>query len=159
MEKLAFALVTAAQKLKPYFQVHTMIVVTDKPLRRAMSSPEAIRRMVLWAIKLSEFDIQYQPHMAIKGQVIADFITEFTFAEDQGVEETPQWSIHTDRSSNEQVGVASVVLHSLKGDKVECMIRLDFPTTNNEAEYEALVARLDLSKVTGAINMIVYCDS
>ena len=151
MEKLAFTLVTAAQKLKPYFQVHTMIVVTDKPLQRAMSSPEAARRMVLWAIKLSEFDIQYQPHMAIKGQVIADFITEFTFAEDQGVEETPQWSIHTDRSSNEQVGVASVVLYSLKGDKVECMIRLDFPTTNNEAEYEALVARLDLSKVTGAI--------
>ena len=82
MEKLAFALVTAAQKLKPYFQVHIVIVITDKSLRRAMSSPEAAGRMVLWAIKLSEFDIQYQPHMAIKGQVIVDFITEFTFAED-----------------------------------------------------------------------------
>ena len=41
MEKLAFALVTMARKLKPYFQAHTIVVLTDKPLRRAMSSPEA----------------------------------------------------------------------------------------------------------------------
>ena len=47
MEKLAFALVTVARKLKPYFQVHMMIVLTDKPLRRAMSSPEAAGQMVL----------------------------------------------------------------------------------------------------------------
>ena len=59
MEKLAFALVTTAQKFKPYFQVHTVIVLTDKPLRRAMSSPEAIGRIALWAVELSEFDIQY----------------------------------------------------------------------------------------------------
>ena len=32
MEKLAFALVTAARKLKPYFQAHTVNVLTDKPL-------------------------------------------------------------------------------------------------------------------------------
>ena len=39
------------------------------------------------------------------------------------------------------------------------MIRLDFPTTNNEAEYEALVAGLDLAKAVGAENMIIHCDS
>ena len=39
------------------------------------------------------------------------------------------------------------------------MIRLDFPTTNNEAEYEALVAGLDLAKATGAENMIIHYDS
>ena len=39
------------------------------------------------------------------------------------------------------------------------MVRLDFPTTNNEAEYEALVARLDLTKAVGAANMVVYSDS
>ena len=47
MEKLAFALVTAACKLKSYFQAHMVIVLTDKPLWRAMSSPEAIGRMAL----------------------------------------------------------------------------------------------------------------
>ena len=61
MEKLALVLVTTAQKLKPYFQAHTIIVLTDQPLRRAMSSPKAAKRMALWAIELSEFDIQYRP--------------------------------------------------------------------------------------------------
>ena len=61
MEKLDFALMTAARKLKSYFQAHTIIVLTDQPLKRAMSSPEAIGRMALWAIELSEFDIWYCP--------------------------------------------------------------------------------------------------
>ena len=52
-----------------------------------------------------------------------------------------------------------MVLHSLKGDKVKCMIHLGFPTTNNEAEYEALIAGLDLAKAAGAANMVMYCDS
>ena len=39
------------------------------------------------------------------------------------------------------------------------MIRLDFPTTNNEAEYEALVAGLDLARAAGATNVVIYCDS
>ena len=47
MERLAFALVTAAHKLKPYFQAHTVIALMDKPLRRALSSPEAAGRMAL----------------------------------------------------------------------------------------------------------------
>ena len=57
IEKLAFTLVITARKLKPYFQAHTMIVLTDKPLRQAMSNPEAAERMALWAIELSEFNI------------------------------------------------------------------------------------------------------
>ena len=57
MEKLAFALVTVAHKLKPYFQAHTVIVLIDKPLRRVISNPETVGRMALWVIELSEFDI------------------------------------------------------------------------------------------------------
>ena len=41
MEKLAFVLVTATRKLKPYFQANSIIVLTNQPLKRAMSSPEA----------------------------------------------------------------------------------------------------------------------
>ena len=52
-----------------------------------------------------------------------------------------------------------MVIQTPKGDKIECMIRLDFPTTNNEAEYEALVAGLDLAKAVGAENVVVHCDS
>ena len=84
MEKRAFALVTAARKLKPYFQAHTVNVLTDKPLRRAMNNPETAGRLALWAIELSEFDIRYHPRTAIKGQIVADFIAEFTHVEDKG---------------------------------------------------------------------------
>ena len=47
MQKLAFALITATHKLKPYFQAHTIVVQTDKPLWKAMNNPEAARQLVL----------------------------------------------------------------------------------------------------------------
>ena len=159
MEKLAFALVTATRKRKPYFQAHTVVVLTDRPLRRAISNPDIAGRLTLWAIELSEFDIQYRPQTAIKGQVVSNFIAEFTHNEDKGAQESPQWSVHTDGSSNRQAGGAGVVLLSPEGDVVECMIRLDFPTTNNEAEYEALVVSLDLARAAGATSVVIYCDS
>ena len=52
-----------------------------------------------------------------------------------------------------------MVLLSPEGDVVECMIRLDFPTTNNEAEYETLVAGLDLAKAVRATSVVIYCNS
>ena len=64
-----------------------------------------------------------------------------------------------DESSNRQAGGAEVVIQTLEGDKIKCMIRLDFPTTNNEAEYEALVARLDLTMAAGAENVVLHYDS
>ena len=86
MEKLTFALVTAARKLKPYFQTHTMVVLTDKPLWKAMSNPEAVGWMALWEIELSEFNVQYRSRTAMKGQVVADFIAKFSNMEGQGIE-------------------------------------------------------------------------
>ena len=52
-----------------------------------------------------------------------------------------------------------MVIQTPERDKIECMIGLDFPTTNNEVEYEALIAGLDLAKAAGAENMIIHCDS
>ena len=52
-----------------------------------------------------------------------------------------------------------MVLISLEDDRIECMIRLEFHTTNNEAEYEALILGLDLARVAGAENMVIHCDS
>ena len=124
-----------------------------------MSNPEAVERMALWVIELSEFDVQYHPHIGIKGQVVADFIAEFTNTKDQGAEEYPQWSIHTDGSSNKQAGGTGIVLRSPERDEIECMVRLDFPTTNNEVEYKALVVGLDLAKAIGATSVVIHCDS
>ena len=159
MEKLAFTLVMIACKLKPYFQAHTVIILTDKPLRRAMSNPKAAGWLALWVIKLSEFNIQYRPRTAIKGQVVTDFIAKFTNEEDKGANECPQWRIHTNGSSSKQAGGVGVVLLSPEGDQIECMVCLDFPTTNNEAEYKTLVSGLDFTKAAGAASMVLYYDS
>ena len=96
-----------------------------------MSNPKVTGQMSLWAIELSEFYVQYRPRTAIKGQVVADFIAEFTNMESQGAGEHPQWSIHMDRSSNRQADGAGIVLCSPEGDEIECMVRLDFLATNN----------------------------
>ena len=108
---------------------------------------------------MSEFDIQYCPRTAIKGQVVADFIAEFTNGEDKGANEYLQWSIHTGGSSNKQAGGVGVVLLSPEGDVIERMVHLNFPTTNNEAKYEVLVAGLDLAKTAKAVRVVLYCDS
>ena len=77
-----------------------------------MSSPEAAGRMALWAVELSEFDIQYSPRTAVKGQVVADFITEFTLGDGQVAEEKGQWNIYTDGFSNRRAEGASVVIQT-----------------------------------------------
>ena len=108
---------------------------------------------------MSKFNIRYRPCTAIKGQVVADFIAEFTHDEDKGAEESPLWSIYTDGSFNRKTGGAGIVLLSPEGDAIECMVRLDFPATNNESEYEALIAGLDLAKAAGAVRVVVHYDS
>ena len=79
--------------------------------------------------------------------------------DDQGAEEYPQWSIHMVGSSNKQAGGVGIVLCSPERDEIECMVRLDFPTTNNEAEYKTLVAGLDLVKTVRAANVVIHYDS
>ena len=80
MQKLAFSLVTAARKLRPYFQVHIINVLIGHPLKKAMKKLEAARRLIQWAVELNVFNVRYKPKEAIKAQVLADFIAEFTLA-------------------------------------------------------------------------------
>ncbi|VVA38013.1 PREDICTED: rve domain-containing /RVT_3 domain-containing protein, partial [Prunus dulcis] len=78
IEKLAFALVVSARRLRPYFQAHTIHVLTNQPLRQVLQKPETSGRLVKWAIELGEFDIHYKPRPAMRGQAVADFLSEFT---------------------------------------------------------------------------------
>ena len=78
MEKLILALVTTPRRLRPYFQTHTIEIVTEHPMRQVLHNLETSGRLIKWAIEISEFDIRYKPKTAIKGQVLEDFIREFT---------------------------------------------------------------------------------
>ncbi|KAM1100354.1 hypothetical protein ACFX2B_006762 [Malus domestica] len=79
IEKLALALVMSAKKLRPYFQAHSIIVLTNHHLRQILQSPDTSGRMIKWAITFGEFDISYQPKPAEKGQAVADFIADFPY--------------------------------------------------------------------------------
>jgi hypothetical protein len=161
MEKLAFALLIVSRKLKPYFQSHPIIVLTNYPLRKAMNKPNATGRLVQWSIEISEFHINYRPRTAITAQALADFIAEFTQPwKDEGeLEEGEAWTINIDGSSTKEMSGAGVVLVSPEKDKFEYALQLRFRATNNEAEYEALLARLKLSKSMGIKNLTVKSDS
>ena len=78
MEKLILALITIARRLRPYFQAHTIEIPTEHPMKQILHKLETSGRLIKWAIELSEFDIRYKPRTTVKGQVLTDFIMEFT---------------------------------------------------------------------------------
>ncbi|RVW42004.1 hypothetical protein CK203_092860 [Vitis vinifera] len=109
MELTALALRSAAQKLRPYFQAHPVIVLTDQPLRSILHKPDLTGRMLQWAIELSEFGIEFQPRLSKKGQVMADFVLEYSRRPNQHHESSEQewWTLRVDgasRSSGSGVG-------------------------------------------------------
>ena len=161
IEKLAFTLITASRKLRHYFQAHVINVMTDHPLKKAMNKLEAARRLIQWAVELSEFDIRYQPRHVIKAQALADFIAEFTpnCGDLEGMEANKKWIIHVDGSSTQHVGGIGVVLRSPKGDKLKNKLRLQYQPTNNEVEYEALLKGLELARSVEETSILVLGDS
>ena len=90
---------------------------------------------------------------------MADFIAEFTYPCKE--EEPPMeiWTAQTDRSAMKKVGGARVVLIPSEGEMLKYAVKLQFPATNDEAEYEALLTRLSLAKALGAKSLIVQADS
>ena len=61
LEKLAFAFVVAARKLRPYFQAHSVTVLTSFPLRQFMQRLDSSGRLALWALELTQYDIVFKP--------------------------------------------------------------------------------------------------
>ena len=163
MEKLILALVTAAQKLRPYFQAHTIEVPTEYPLKQVLHKPETFRRLIKWAIELSEFDIRYKPKTAIKGQVLTDFVMEFTSAEPaentQALTNLPIWKLSVDGATNAQGSGAGLILTSPEGIDIEYALRFGFQASNNEAEYEAVIAGLSLAPSLEIDQLEVCSDS
>ena len=104
MEKIILALVTAARKLRPYFQAHTIEVPTEYPMKQVLHKPETLGWLMKWAIELGEFDIKYKQKTAIKGQVLADFVMEFTSAEPAENTKTttdlPIWKLSVEGAAN-----------------------------------------------------------
>ncbi|KAK3010158.1 hypothetical protein RJ639_012422 [Escallonia herrerae] len=103
IDKVALALVISARKLRPYFQSHTVVVLTDQPLGKVLQNPDASGRLVNWSVELGEFDIKYKPRTAIKAQALSDFVVECTIPEDLPQlilsEVSDPWLLYVDGSS------------------------------------------------------------
>ena len=163
MEKLILALVTVAQKLRPYFQAHTIEVPTEYPMKQVLHKLETSRRLMKWAIELSEFDIIYKMKTAIKWQVLADFVMEFTSAEPAENSQTPTdlpiWRLSIDGATNAQGSGAGLIQTSPEGIDIEYALKFGFQASNNEAKYEAVIAGLNLSHSMEVDQLEVCSDS
>ncbi|RVW96537.1 Retrovirus-related Pol polyprotein from transposon 17.6 [Vitis vinifera] len=161
MELTALALRSAAQKLCPYFQAHPVIVLTNQPLRNILHKPDLTGRMLQWAIKLREFGIEFQPRLSMKGQVMADFVLEYSQRPSQHQESSEQewWTLRVDGASRSSGSGVRLLLQSPTGEYLEQAIRLGFPASNNEAEYEAILSGLDLALALSVSKLRIYSDS
>ncbi|XP_057723967.1 uncharacterized protein LOC130939916 [Arachis stenosperma] len=155
MEKLAYALVLTARRLRHYFQSNKIIVKTNQPLRQILTRPEVSGRLTKWSIELSEFDVAYELRTTIKAQFLADFLAELTGQPN----EEYSWELYVDGASNAEGSGAGVYLTNKHDLQAEQSIRFSFQTSNNQAEYEALLAGLRLAQSLNITHLQVYCDS
>ena len=116
-----------------------------------------------WVIELSEIDIRYKPKTAIKWQILADFVMEFTSAELAGDTQTtpdlPVWKLSVDEAANAQGSDVGLILTSLEEIDIEYALRFGFRASNNKAKYEAVIAGLNLTHSMEVDQLEVCSDS
>ncbi|GJV56707.1 reverse transcriptase domain-containing protein [Tanacetum coccineum] len=107
----------------------------------------------------------------MKGQVVADFIAESsikmrpkiseeaTTSPTQIPDKTPLWTLFIDRASSSEGSGAGLILTNLDGEEITYALRFEFPASNNEAEYEALIAGLELAIKMEVRHLQVFSDS
>ncbi|XP_074351159.1 uncharacterized protein LOC141690316 [Apium graveolens] len=130
--------------------------------------------MLKWAVELGQFDLEYMPRTAIKGQVLADFLLEFDSAVDdkalvmlhplhdeESLEKFPHpwWILHIDGTVNYGGAGAGIVLVSSERHHLMNAIHFKFYATNNDAEYEALINGLKITLEMEVRNLIARSDS
>jgi hypothetical protein len=111
-----------------------------------------------WILALSEFELKFESAKAIKGQIIADFITKHHDPSIDFLEITP-WALFFDGSSCGKGGGVGILLISPRGEMFEFAILIQPIVANNQAEYEALLRGLQYLREAGAVSIEVYGDS
>jgi hypothetical protein len=78
IQKLLYAIVLTRRKLRHYFEGHPVTMVSSFPLGEIAQNREALGRIAKWAVELMGETLSYVPRKAIKSQVLADFLAEWT---------------------------------------------------------------------------------
>ena len=112
-------------------------------------------------MKLSEYEIKYQPRLTLKGQVMVDFISELPKKLAHPVESLVEgwWTLNVDGESKASGSEVGLILQSPTGELSEQDIRLDFSASNNETEYEIVLAGLGLALTLATIKLEICSDS
>jgi ribonuclease HI/probable phosphoglycerate mutase len=159
-QKLAYGVFLASRKLRHYFYDHKITVVSKAPLKDIINNSDATGRVAKWGIELASFDIDYKPRAAIKSRALAEFMADWKEAQETTpVPEPADWVMHFDGSKLLHGSGARVTLKSPKGDELSYVLQIHFPTTNNIAEYEALLHRLCVAKEIGVQHIMCCRDS
>jgi hypothetical protein len=78
IQKLLYVVVLARRKLQHYLEAHPVTVVSSFPLGEIIRNPDAAGRIAKWSVELMGEMLTYAPRKAIKSQILADFVTEWT---------------------------------------------------------------------------------
>ncbi|XP_026450782.1 uncharacterized protein LOC113350893 [Papaver somniferum] len=171
LEQACLAFIYATQKLRPYLLTHeTIVVAAENPIAYLASKPFLTGRTARWLLQLSEFELKYQRLNAVRGQAIADLVAMFTGEGDDEVHEyvpgeveaadvEKPWTMFFDGLSYGTVGGAGVVFEAPRGEFISYSFKLDFPCSNNVAEYEVLILGLRMAKEINLGSIEVKGDS
>ncbi|GKE44184.1 reverse transcriptase domain-containing protein, partial [Tanacetum coccineum] len=163
--KTGVSLAQRKQTAEKIFLSTTIVVITDQPIKQLLSSSEISRRMLKWKFELEGYDIQYRPRTAIKGQILADFIVERPEEEspDKLMTEPEEllepWTLFTNGLFCIDGSEAGLILTNPEGAEFTYAMRFRFEATNNEAEYEALIAGLRIAEQIGIKALQAHVDS
>jgi len=139
---MALALFIVSRKIKYNFQSFQIIVLIEHSLKSIRENPQATKRVTKWTMDLKPYGIKYQPRTIIKGQVLADFIAEFTPGAPAQSNLLEGWILSINIASNSKGSGTGVILMTPKEPIIRQSYTVGFPATNNEAEYEAVIVGL-----------------
>jgi len=114
-------------------------------------------RIGKWILALSEFDLRYESAKAVKGQVMTDFVTQHCGL--VGALEIAPWTLFFDGSTCDQGAGIGIVLISPRGKKYEFSLLIVATSTNNQAEYQALIKGLESLSEIHADAVEIFGDS
>jgi ribonuclease HI len=160
IQKLLYAVILTRRKLRHYFESHPVTVVSSFPLGEIIQCREASGRIAKWAVELMGETISFAPRKAIKSQVLADFVAEWVDTQLPTAPIQPElWTMYFDGSLMKTGAGVGLLFISPLGKHLRYVLRLHFPTSNNVAEYEALVNGLCITVELGVRRLDARGDS
>jgi hypothetical protein len=150
VQKLLYAVVLTWRKLRHYVEAHPVTVVSSFPLGEIIRNPDTAGRIAKWLVEMIGETLAYAPRKAIKSQILADFVAEWTDTQLPPPQiQAECWTLYFDGSVMKTGAGAGLLFVSTLGEHMRYAVRLHFPASNNMAEYEALLCGLKIATETG----------